>query len=161
VGWAPTRRVASAICTAVSADPGFVPTGYVRPLDPSALPPGMVDPEILSYESVSDGTGSGLFSGFAVASTRDLSGAPLLARVGWTRGPCRSDRAELAALVAQLRLAPATGLVRLVSDCLAMLLLLQWAERTSADRVMRHEHRVLLREWRRLLAERQDRVVLG
>ena len=62
----------------------------------------------------------------------------------------------------QLLLAPMTPVtVRLVSDCLAMLLLLRWAITASLARVLEHEHRGLLLEWRKLLATRGSNPFLG
>ena len=93
-------------------------------------------------------------SAFALAVTHYVTDEAAKGRgvLGYALGPARSDRAELAGLVLQLRLAPrGTGTVRLVSDCLAMLFLVRWASTASLQRVLEHEHRGLLLEWRDLL----------
>ena len=122
------------------------------------------------YESLTDGTGAG-HGGFAFMVTLDERGAldassargldERLAEVGWTAAPPRPDRAELAGLVHQLRRAPNRAGVRLVSDCLSMLLLVRWAGAAPLDKILRHEHRGLLLEWRRLLALRDFPPLLG
>ena len=124
----------------------------------------------VTYESVTDGTGSG-HGGFAFKVTLDEQGAPdagsaselsaRLEEVGWTAAPPRSDRAELAGLVHQLRRAPDRSGVRLLSDCLSMLLLAQWSGTAPLDKIFGHEHRGLLLEWRRLLSTREHAPLLG
>ena len=88
-------------------------------------------------------------SAFTLAVTHDVTDDAAVGRgiLGYALGPARSDRAELAGLVLQLRLAPkGAGTVRLVSDCLAMLFLVRWASTASQQRVLKHVHRGLLLE---------------
>lgn len=122
-----------------------------------------VDGHPLAYESVSDGTGGRKVSAFAIAITHHLEDPSAVGHgtLGFALGPPRSDRAELAGLLTQLRLSPRTGHIRLVSDCLAMLLLLRWASTTSLPKILVHEHRGLLLEWRELLRFRTSPPLLG
>ena len=124
----------------------------------------------VTYESMTDGTGSG-HGGFAFKVTLDSRGrldensdqelGAHLEEVGWTAAPPRSDRAELAGLIHQLSRAPDQVGVRLLSDCLSMLLLARWASSASLDKILGHEHRGLLLEWRRLCAQRDHPPLLG
>ena len=122
-----------------------------------------LDGHPLAYESVSDGTGGRKVSAFAIAITHHLEDPTAVGHgtLGFALGPPRSDRAELAGLLTQLRLSPRTGHIRLVSDCLAMLLLLRWASTTSLPKILVHEHRGLLLEWRELLRFRTSPPLLG
>ena len=117
----------------------------------------------LDYESCSDGTGGQCVSAFAIAITHHLEDPEAVGRgtLGYALGPPRSDRAELAGLLTQLRLAPRTGRIRLVSDCLAMLLLLRWASSAPLPKILVHEHRGLLLEWRDLLRFQAAPPLLG
>ena len=101
------------------------------------------------YESVSDGTYRNGRASFAWQVTVDLrhQGAPLPRRHGWVTGLARSDAAELAGLISQLRAAPDCLGVRLASDCNGMLLLLIRARTMTRQQLMRHTHRTLLLEW--------------
>ena len=85
----------------------------------------------VSYFSVSDGTGGGTVSGFAVRVVYYEFGSEGRLGVGWARGRVRSDKAELAGLVQQLRWAPDREGVWLASDCNAMLTLIEKARRAD------------------------------
>jgi len=127
------------------------------------LPRSLDGAGALTRESVSDGTGVGAVAGFAWAVAFDselgeVDNAALVQHVGglgWTQGDVRADRAELGGLIAQLRRA-GSGRVRLLTDCLAMALLARWAERAPTTAILRHEHRVLLLEWRALVKAREE-----
>ena len=103
----------------------------------------------ISYESVSDGTCRAGRASFVWQVTVNLGAptAPLTRRHGWVAGLARSDAAELAGLISQLRAAPDRPGVRLVSDCNGMLLLLLRARTMTRQQLMRHMHRALLLEW--------------
>ena len=156
---APTRRDSVIVRVELPADapqpPSWAESSY------GADPPVATDGSAIAYESCADGTGGSKVSAFALAVTHDVTNeaddaGERRGKLGYALGPARSDRAELAGLVLQLLLAPMTPVtVRLVSDCLAMLLLLRWAITASLARVLEHEHRGLLLEWRRLLAARK------
>ena len=113
-----------------------------------------------SYLSVSDGTGGGPVSGFAVRVVYDEMQSTGRLGIGWARGRVRSDKAELAGLIQQLRWAPDRPNVWLASDCNAMLSLLEKARTASAQFVWQHEHRTLLREWLSMEHTRQHEVTL-
>ena len=70
--------------------------------------------------------------------------------VGWANGRVRSDKAELAGLVQQLRWAPDRKGVLLASGCNAMLTLIEKPRKAEGRFLWQHEpeHRTLLREWR-------------
>ena len=154
------RRL-SAVVTATPpagapACPSGPEVGYEEsPLDGSDNP--------IPYESCSDGTGGVSVSAFGMAITHCVDDPEAVGRglLGYALGPPRSDRAELAGLVAQLRNAPRSGIIRLVSDCLAMLLLVRWAVRAAYPQILMHEHRGLLLEWRELVAARDSLPLLG
>jgi hypothetical protein len=143
--------------------------GYTEPPTHQRRWPAAGAAAIVSYESTSDGTGVAP-GGFALTVTLDSEGglAPDgvsqlrdLCEVGWTAAPPRPDRAELAGLIRQLQVAPDRPGARLTSDCLAMLLLVQWATTAPVGRLMQHEHRCLLLEWRAVLRDRAFPPALG
>ena len=85
--------------------------GYVEsPCDGSDTP--------IPYESCSDGTGGVSVSAFGMVITHCVDDPEAVGRglLSYALAPPRSDRAELAGLIAQLRNAPRSGVIRLVSD---------------------------------------------
>ena len=154
------RRESAVVLALPPADAPVCPSGpEARYLEPPLIGPDCP----LDYESCSDGTGGSAVSAFGMAVTHCLEDpeAVGMGLLGFALGPPRSDRAELGGLVAQLRRAPLSGVVRLVSDCLAMLLLVRWARGASYPQILMHEHRGLLLEWRALLAQRDSPPLLG
>ena len=154
------RRLSAVVTATPPAGAPVCPTGpevgyEESPLDGSDNP--------IPYESCSDGTGGVSVSAFGMAITHCVDDPEAVGRglLGYALGPPRSDRAELAGLVAQLRNAPRNGIIRLVSDCLAMLLLVRWAVRAAYPQILMHEHRGLLLEWRELVARRDSLPLLG
>ena len=117
----------------------------------------------ITYESVSDGTGLGTTAGFAWQITVDLRHPKkaMYREVGWAQGLSRSDTAELAGMVQQLRRAPDQAGVRLCSDCNGVLLMIERARTSRPQTVVRHAQRALLREWLHLESQRLHPVQLG
>ena len=117
----------------------------------------------ITYESCSDGTGGGLAPGFAWQVTVNIlhPKAALIREVGCAIGLNRSDTAELAGLLRQLQRAPDQRGVRICSDCLGVLLMIERARKGKAQTTLRHGQRALLREFLEWESRRQFPVQLG
>ena len=94
----------------------------------------------ITYESVSDGTGLGTTAGLVWQITVDLRHPKqaMYREVGWAQGLSRSDTAELAGMVQQLRRAPDQAGVRLCSDCNGVLLMIERARTARPQTVVHH-----------------------
>ena len=117
----------------------------------------------ITYESCSDGTGGGRAPGFAWQVTVNTMqpDAALRREVGCAIGLNRSDTAELAGLLRQLQCAPDQRGVRICSDCLGVLLMIERARRGRAQTTLRHGQRALLREFLNWEDRREFPVQLG
>ena len=117
----------------------------------------------ITYESCSDGTGGGRAPGFAWQVTVNTMqpNAALRREVGCAIGLNRSDTAELAGLLRQLQCAPDQRGVRICSDCLGVLLMIERARRGRAQTTLRHGQRALLREFLNWEDRREFPVQLG
>ena len=117
----------------------------------------------ITYESCSDGTGGGRAPGFAWQVTVDIwhPKTALRREVGCAIGLNRSDTAELAGLLRQLQCAPDQRGVRICSDCLGVLLMIERARRGRTQTTLRHGQRALLREFLSWESQRQFPVQLG
>lgn len=118
--------------------------------------------EGITYESCSDGTLRQGTASFAWRVTVDVENpdVSLYCEIGWVAGLPRSDAAELAGLICQLRRAPDRPGVRLCSDCNGVLLLIRRARSMSRTRLLKHPHRALLLEWLALEGQRRSGPVL-
>ena len=117
----------------------------------------------ITYESCSDGTGRGLAPGFVwqvMVNIRHPKAA-LRREVGCAIGLNSSDTAELAGLLRQLQCAPDQQGVRICSDCLGVLLMIERARKGRAQTTLRHGQRALLRELLEWESRRQFPVQLG
>ena len=120
--------------------------------------------EEVEMELVSDGTGGGRTAGLAWASTWQEGGAQYIRGTGWVPGAAESDRSELGGLIQQLKEVLRVAaemreagrqlvLARLLTDCEGAMRAVEWAATAPTGRVLRHKNRVLLLEWKGVMAE--------
>ena len=129
----------------------------------------------VGIELAADGTGGGRVAGFAWCTTYLEEGEREegdTAGTGWVPGEPGSDRAELGALLQQIREVEAwreyeraqgrqPRWARLVSDCEGALRAAEWAISAQLGKVLRHKNRALLLEWRYRFARCDGEVTLA